>query len=119
MPAVTGSEELMICDSGAHIHVFQNKSYFLDMKSISKSVIGPRGEDLSIQGIDTACLEFNVNDVINTLTLKNALYTSLIMYNIIATESLRVKNFSVAIQKNNSALYEPDGTKLTILNAKH
>ena len=119
MPAVAGSEELMICDSGAHVHVFWNKSYFLNINSTSKSVIGPRGEDLGIQGIGTVCLEFNVNSVINTLTLKNALYTSLIMYNIMTTKSLKVKDFSVAIQKNNSALYGPDGMKLAILNAKH
>ena len=119
MPAVTGSEELTICDSEAHIHVFQNKSYFLDMKLTSKSAIDPKGEDLSIQGIGTAHLKFNVNDVINTLTLKNALYTPSIMYNIIATESLRVKNFSVTIQKNNSALYGLNETKLTIFDIKH
>ena len=67
------------------------------MNPTSKSVIGPRGEDLNIQGIDTVCLEFNVDDMINTLTLKNTLYTPLIMYNIVATESLRAKDFSVAI----------------------
>ena len=32
---------------------------------------------------------------------------------------MRVKNFSVAIQKNNSVLYESDEMKLVILNAKH
>ena len=117
--AIAGGEELMICDSGAHVHMFWNKSYFLDMNPTSKSVIDPRGEDLGIQGIGTVHLEFNVNRVINTLTLKNALYTPLIMYNIVATEPLRAKDFSVAIQKNDLALYGPDGTKLAILNIKH
>ena len=41
------------------------------------------------------------------------------MYNIVATEPLRAKNFSVAIWKNNSVLYELDETKFAILNAKH
>ena len=35
------------------------------------------------------------------------------------TELLRTKNFSVAIWKNDLALYRPDGMKLTILDAKH
>ena len=89
------------------------------MNSTSKSAIGSRGEDLSIQGIGTVHLEFNVDSVINTLTLKNTLYMPLIMYNIMATEPLRAKNFSVTIQKNDSALYGPDGMKLTILDTKH
>ena len=67
------------------------------MNSTSESVIGLRGEDLGIQGIGTVCLEFNVDDVINTLILKNTFYMPLIMYNIVATESLRTKDFSVAI----------------------
>ena len=67
------------------------------MNSTSESVIGSRGEDLGIHGIGTVCLEFNVNSVINTLTLKNALYMPLIMYNIMATEPLRAKDFSVTI----------------------
>ena len=81
MSTVTDSEELTICDSGVHIHMFWNKSYFLNMKSTSKSAINLKNEDLNIQGISTAHLEFNVNDVINILILKNALYTSSIMYN--------------------------------------
>ena len=89
------------------------------MNPTSESAIGPRDEDLGIQGIGTAHLEFNINSVINTLTLKNALYTSLIMYNIMTTEPLRAKDFSVTIWKNNSALYGPDRMKLTILNTKH
>ena len=97
IPTVAGSKELTICDSGAHVHMFQNKSYFLDMNQTSKSVIGPRDEDLSIQGIGTVHLEFNIDSVINTLTFKNALYTSSIMYNIMATEPLKVKDFSVTI----------------------
>ena len=60
-------------------------------------MIGPRDEDLNIQGIGTVHLEFNVNDVINTLTFKNIFYTSLIMYNIMTTEFLKTKDFSVAI----------------------
>ena len=119
MSTITDSEELMICDSKAHIHVFQNKSYFLNMKPTSKSVIGLRDEDLSIQNIGTVHLKFNVNDVINTLIFKNTLYTSLIMYNIVVIKPLRVKDFSVTIQKNDLALYGPDETKLTILNTKH
>ena len=119
MPTVAGSKELTICDSGAHVHMFQNKSYFLDMKPTNESVIGLRGEDLGIQGIGTVYLKFNVNSVINILTLKNTFYTSSIMYNIMAIKSLRAKDFSVAIQKNNSALYGPDGTKLAILNTKY
>ena len=67
------------------------------MKSTNESVIDSRDEDLGIQGIGTVCLEFNVNSVINILTVKNAFYMSLIMYNIIATESLRAKDFSVTI----------------------
>ena len=67
------------------------------MNSTSELVIGLKDEDLGIQGIGTVCLEFNVNDVINTLTLKNAFYTSSIMYNIMVTEPLRVKDFSIAI----------------------
>ena len=67
------------------------------MKLTSKSVIGSRDEDLGIQDIGTVCLEFNVDDVINTLTLKNALYMPSIMYNIMATEPLRAKDFSVTI----------------------
>ena len=67
------------------------------MKPTSESVIGFRGEDLNIQDIDTVHLKFNVNDVINTLTLKNALYMLSIMYNIVTTKSLKVKNFSVTI----------------------
>ena len=67
------------------------------MKSTNESVIGPRGEDLSIQGISTVYLKFNVNNVINTLTFKNTFYMPSIMYNIVVTEPLRVKDFSVAI----------------------
>ena len=48
MPAVAGSEKLTICDSEAHVHIFWNKSYFLNMNQTSKSAIGPRGEDLGI-----------------------------------------------------------------------
>ena len=67
------------------------------MNPTSESAIGSRDEDLNIQGIGTVYLEFNINDVINTLTFKNALYTSLIMYNIITIKPLKVKDFSVAI----------------------
>ena len=67
------------------------------MNSTSKSVIGSRSEDLSIQDIGTVCLKFNVNDIINTLTLKNVFYISLIMYNIVIIKFLKIKNFSVAI----------------------
>ena len=67
------------------------------MNSTSKSAINPKGENLSIQGISTVHLEFNVNNIINTLILKNAFYTLLIMYNIMATESLKAKDFSVTI----------------------
>ena len=119
VPAVVDGEKLTICDSEAHVHMFWNKSYFLNMKSTSESVIGLRGEDLSIQGIGTVCLKFNVNSVINTLIFKNALYTPLIIYNIMIIKPLRVKNFSVTIWKNDSALYRSDEMKLAILNAKH
>ena len=67
------------------------------MKSTNKSAISPKGEDLGIQDIGTVHLKFNVNSVINTLTLKNALYTLSIMYNIIVIKSLRAKDFLVAI----------------------
>ena len=97
MSTVTDNEELTICDSEVHVHVFQNKSYFLNMNSTNKSVIDSKNEDLSIQGINTAHLEFNINNVINILILKNVLYMSSVMYNIMTTESLRVKNFSVTI----------------------
>ena len=116
---VTGSKELMICDSEAHVLVFWNKSYFLNMKPTSESVIGSKDEDLGIQGIGTVHLEFNVDDVINTLIFKNALYTLLIIYNIVAIKPLRAKNFSVTIWKNNLTLYELNEMKLTILNTKH
>ena len=89
------------------------------MNLTSESVINLKNENLNIQSINIIYLEFNINNVINTLILKNAFYTSLIMYNIMTTEPLRVKNFSVAIQKNNSALYESDEMKFTILNAKY
>ena len=67
------------------------------MKSTSESVIDSKSKNLSIQDISTVHLKFNINDVINTLIFKNALYISLIMYNIVATKSLRVKDFLVAI----------------------
>ena len=41
------------------------------------------------------------------------------MYNIVIIKPLRVKDFSVAIQKNNSALYRPNETKFAILDVKH
>ena len=66
------------------------------MKSTSELMIDSRGENLNIQGINRICLEFNVNSVINTLTFNNALYMSLIMYNM-TTESLKTKDFSVII----------------------
>ena len=89
------------------------------MKSINESLIGSRNEDLNIQDINTVCLEFNIDDVINTLILKNAFYISLIMYNIMAIELLKVKDFSVIIWKNDLALYGPNETKLTIFDVKH
>ena len=97
MSTVIGSEKLTICDFGAYVYMFQNKSYFLNINSTSKSAINSRDEDLSIQGIGTAHLKFNVNNVINTLTLKNALYIPLIMYNIMTIKPLKIKDFSVTI----------------------
>ena len=67
------------------------------MNPTSKLVIDLKSKDLGIQGIGTVHLKFNVKNVINTLILKNALYMLLIMYNIITTEPLRAKNFSVTI----------------------
>ena len=120
MPTIADDKKLTICDSGAHVHMFWNKSYFLNMKPTSESAIGSKGENLNIQGIiNTAHLKFNVNDIINTLTLKNALYISLIMYNILTIKPLKIKNFSVAIWKNDLTLYGLDETKLAILNVKH
>ena len=46
--AVIDDEEFIICDSEAHVHVFWNKSYFLNMNPTSKSVIDSRDKDLSI-----------------------------------------------------------------------
>ena len=96
--------------------MFQNKTYFIDLKSTNNVTVDPRGEDLNIQGIDTVCLQFDVNRVINILILHNILYTSLIMFNIVSIKSLKNKNFMIMIQKKNSAFYESDKTKLAILN---
>ena len=67
------------------------------MKSISESVIDFRNKNLNIQNINTVHLEFNVNNIINILTFKNALYTSLIIYNIMIIKPLKIKNFSIII----------------------
>ena len=60
-------------------------------------MIGFKGEDLSIQDINTVYLKFNINNEINTLILKNALYTLSIIYNIVIIKPLRIKDFSVII----------------------
>ena len=77
--------------------MFQNKTYFIDLKSTNNVTVDFKSEDLSIQEIDTVCLQFNINRVINTLILHNVFYTSLIMFNIVSTESLKNKNFMIMI----------------------
>ena len=116
---ISDSEELIICDFRAHVHMFWNRTYFIDLKSTNNVTVDFRSEDLSIQRIDTVHLQFNVNEVINILTLHNIFYTLLIMFNIIFTEFLKNKDFMIIIWKKNSALYESDETKLIILDSQH
>ena len=92
---------------------------FLNINSTSELVINFKNKNLSIQSINTVHLKFNINNVINTLTFKNAFYMLLIIYNIMIIKPLRIKDFSVTIQKNDSVLHKPNGTKLAILNTKH
>lgn len=99
--------------------MFWNKAYFIDIKLTSDVIISSKSEDLNIQKINIVYLQFDVNEVINTLTLHNTFYTLLIMFNIILTEFLKNKDFIIIIWKKNSTLYRFNGMKLAILNLKH
>ena len=53
---ISDDEKLIICDFKAHVHMFQNKAYFIDLKFINDVTVGFRNKDLSIQRINTVHL---------------------------------------------------------------
>jgi hypothetical protein len=94
-----------LLDSGASMHICNNKSWFIDLAPENSSVLVGDNRHIQVLGRGTVRLSMNVNGVTNNLILRHVALVPNFGINLVSTGRLESMGFKIITEKGNSSLY--------------
>jgi len=102
---LSDSSKKWLLDSGASMHICNNKSLFIDLVSENSSVLVGDNRQIQVSGRGTVKLSMAINGVINNLILQHVALVPNFGINLVSTGRLESVGFKIITERGISSLY--------------
>jgi len=102
---LSDSSKKWLLDSGASMHICNNKSLFIDLVSENSSVLIRDNRQIQVSGRGTVKLSMAINGVINNLILQHVALVPNFAINLVSTGRLESVGFKIITERGISSLY--------------